>query len=397
MRRPVRAAGAAVLVLTLAVVVPGSPAAPAGDPDDVGDPAGDTMRVPLPSMAHDFPGEAWARSDPEDMGFDAEVLAEKVEQAGFTGSSCFAVVRRGRLVGEWYWHATDPADARPVYSVTKSVTSTLVGIAQADGLLDIDDRASQYIPAWRGTPSQEVTIRQLLSNTSGRHWDYFTDYGGLDDAEDANELAIGLDQDAEPGTTWVYNNAAIQALDVVLSRAIGGDVADFAQERLFDPIGMRDTEMTRDGAGNTRLNVGLRSTCGDLARFGYLFLRGGNWAGEQVVPAAWVAEATGRASGPLNAAYGLLWWLNQRGSVVKGGGGEAIDAADPEAGGDDQMAPGSPEAMFWAIGLGDQVVQVDPDSETVLVRMASDDPDAGGTLYPVTLGAAVIDEALVDP
>lgn len=394
MRRPVRAAGAAVLVLTLAVMAPGTSAAPADDVDDL---AGGTVRVPLPSTTHVYPGDAWMRADPEDLGFDPEVLDEKVEQAGSTGSSCFALVRRGRLVGEWYWHATDPADARPVYSVTKSVTSTLVGIAQADGLLDVDDRASEYIAEWRGTPSEDVTIRQLLANTSGRHWDYFTDYGGLDDAADADELAVGLAQDAEPGTTWVYNNAAIQALDVVLREAVGGDVADFAEERLFDPIGMRHSELTHDEAGNTRLNVGLRSTCGDLARFGYLFLRGGNWAGEQVVPEEWVAEATGRSSQRLNAAYGLLWWLNQRGPVVKGGGGAAIDAADPDAGADDQMAPGAPEEMFWAIGLGDQIVQVDPDSETVLVRMASDDPDVSGTFYPVTLGAAVIDEALVDP
>jgi CubicO group peptidase (beta-lactamase class C family) len=387
MRRPERAAGAAVLLLTLCGVTPGSAVNPI---------ASSASRAPS-AAEFVFPGEAWARSDPDRMGFDPAVLDDKVEQAGFTGSSCFAVVRRGRMVGEWYWHATDPASPQPVYSVTKSVTGALVGIAQEDGLLDVDDRASDYIREWRGTPSEDVTIRQLLANTSGRHWDYFTDYGGLDDADDADELAVGLGQDEAPGTTWVYNNAAIQALDVVLSEAVGGDVADFARERLFEPIGMRHSTLTHDRAGNTRLNVGLSSTCDDLARFGYLFLRGGNWDGEQVVPAAWVAEATGRPSQRLNAAYGLLWWLNQRGAIVRGGGGAAIDAADPGAADDDQMVPGAPAAMFWAIGLGDQIVQVDPESETVVVRMASDDPADGAGFYPPALAAAVVTDALGTP
>jgi len=401
MRRPGRAVGAAALLLTLCALTPGSAAAPR---------AAEPVRAGAAPARVAYPGRAWARADPEDMGFDADALAGKVEQAGLTGSSCFAVVRRGRLVGEWYWHGTDPAAPQPVFSITKSVASTLVGLAEADGLLDIDDRASEYIPVWRDTPSEDVTIRDLLSNTSGRHWDYLTDYPALTEAANADLLAAGLDQDDEPGTTWVYNNAAIQALDVVLQEALGGDVAAFADERLFTPVGMRNTRLTHDDDGNTRLNVGLESTCGDLARFGYLFLRGGAWRGEQVVPRRWVEEATGRPSQRLNDAYGLLWWLNRPGTVLGDGGtaptddpptdGDKADAATGAAtdGADagDQMAPGAPEDMFWAVGMGDQVLQVDPGSQTVVVRLAPDDPDVGGGIYPVSLAADVLD-ALVSP
>ncbi len=239
---------------------------------------------------------------------------------------------------------------------------------------------------WRGTPSEDVTIRDLLSNTSGRHWDYLTDYPALTEAANADLLAAGLDQDDEPGTTWVYNNAAIQALDVVLQEALGGDVAAFAEERLFTPLGMRNTRLTHDDDGNTRLNVGLESTCGDLARFGYLFLRGGAWPGEQVVPRRWVEEATGAPSQRLNDAYGLLWWLNRpRHGPRQRRGGPHRRPADRlgrrpgrrRHGGadtDDQMAPGAPEDMFWAVGLGDQVLQVDPGSETVVVRTGARRP-----------------------
>lgn len=397
MRRPGRTAGAAALALSLCVLTPAGTALPRSEP-----PAGGERPRPVAAVAaHDFPGGSWRRAGATAMGFDPDVLDEKVEQAGVTGASCLAIVRRGRLVGEWYWQGTDPSEPQPVFSVTKSVAATLVGIAQADGLLDIDDPVSDYVRAWRGTASEDVTIRQVLSNTSGRHWDFLTDYPALADAEDANDLALGLEQDHEPGTEWVYNNAAIQALDAVLSEATGEDVADFAEDRLFRPLGMDDTRLVHDDAGNTRLNSGLVSTCRDLARFGYLHLRQGTWDGEQVVPRAWVRAATGRASQRLNAAYGLLWWLNRRGRVIASGGGrepstaatEPAEPAEPAGPSAEQLVPGSPDDMYWAIGLGDQLVQVDPGSETVLVRLAPEDPERG-SFYPPAYGAAVIDEAL---
>jgi CubicO group peptidase (beta-lactamase class C family) len=96
------------------------------------------------------------------MGFDADALAGKVEQAGYIGSSCFAVARRGWLVGEWYWHGTDPAAPQPVSSITKSVASTLVGLAEADGLLDIDDRRRPT--SRRGATPRRRTSRSATSS-----------------------------------------------------------------------------------------------------------------------------------------------------------------------------------------------------------------------------------------
>ena len=92
--------------------------------------------------------------------------------------------------------------------------------------------------------------------------------------------------------------------------------ADYAEDKLLGPIGMRDSELTTDAAGNTRLFMGLRSSCEDMARFGHLFLERGRWDDTQVVPEAWVEEATGGPSQDLNQAYGYLWWLNQRGTVL---------------------------------------------------------------------------------
>ena len=379
MRRSARAAGA--LALALCALTPAGAASPG------------------PGVAHEYPGADWERATPEALGFDPGALDAAVQRAGEAGSSCFLVTRRGRLAGEWYWNGTDPSRGQEVWSATKAVTSTLVGLARDEGRLDLDDRVSDYVKGWEGTDSGEVTVRNLLSNDSGRHWDYVSDYPALLEAEDGDAHAVGLGQDAEPGTTWVYNNAAVQALDVVLGDALGQDVAAFARDRLFEPLGMADTRMTHDEAGNTRLFAGLRSTCRDLARFGYLFLRGGAWDGRQVVPRPWVAAATGRPSQPLNAGYGLLWWLNRPGARPEGAGA-ALGATAPDDDGpgtdDDQMVPGAPEDMFWAVGLGGQIVQVDPGSETVVVRLGSEDAELSGPFYQPADAAAVVTEALAE-
>lgn len=339
-----------------------------------------------------YPGDEWEQIDPEAAGFDPAVLDEIAADAEANTSNCLVVTRRGRLVAEWYWNNTDAATAQEVFSATKSYASTLAGIAQADGNLDIDDPAAKYIPEWRDTASADVTVKNLLSNDSGRHWDPQTDYQGLITAADRTGFAIGLSQDAPPGETWAYNNSAIQTLDAVVEAATGQEPADYAEERLFAPLGMGDSEMTRDGAGNTNMFFGLQSTCQDMARFGYLFLRDGSWDDTQIVPEAWVEEATGQPSQDIAASYGYLWWLNRPGALGNPAGVTARgDAAEAEP---SQMAPGAPEDMYWALGLGGQIIQIDPGSETVVVRLG-ESGGQGGFGAPDT--ARAVTDALVEP
>jgi CubicO group peptidase (beta-lactamase class C family) len=300
------------------------------------------------------------------------------------------VTRHGRLVAEWYWNGTDATTTQETFSVTKSVTSTLVGIAQAEGALDVQDSAARYVPEWVGTPAAQVAVENLLRNDSGRHWDLATDYQALVTAEDRTAFAVGLAQDAAPGATWAYNNSAIQTLDAVLAAATGEDPAAYAEERLFAPLGMTRTEMGHDAAGGTTTFAGLQSTCQDLARFGHLFLRGGQWDGTQVVPEDWVEAATGRPSQELNAGYGYLWWVNHPGPIA----GPLHITSERSAAADGQMAPGAPQDMYWARGLGGQVVQVDPGSDTVVVRLG---PGDRTSTYSQTDTARVVTEALVEP
>jgi len=346
-----------------------------------------------PSTRGQVPGDSWARAEPADAGFDPDKLDALAEQAERAASSCVVVTRDGELVAEWYWGGASPETRREAFSVTKSVTSLLVGIAQDSGALTLEDHAAEYVPQWRGTPAEAVTVEDLLSNDSGRHWDLATDYGQMAVRErDKTAFAIGLDQDHPPGEVWAYNNSAIQTLDAVLEAATGQDPVDYARERLFDPIGMRDSHLTRDAAGNALTFMGLRTTCRDLARFGLLVAHGGEWGGEQVVSRRFVEAATGAPSTPLNAAYGYLFWLNHKGRIASPR--LATSGTDGGSSIEGRLVPGAPGDAVWALGFRNQIVAIVPSAGVVAVRMG-DAPPAGTVFDQATLTLGVLD-ALTD-
>ncbi len=258
-----------------------------------------------------------------------------------------------------------------MFSVTKSFASTLVGIAQDEGDLRIGDSASRWISQWRGTAAAAVTLRDLLSMDSGRQWSVLSDYVRLIVAADRTAYAIGLRQTAAPGKVWSYNNAAVQTLQRVLQKATRENVTTFAEQHLFGPLGMRHTTMTTDQAGNAQLFEGIHSTCRDLARFGVLMLDDGRFGGRQIVSRSWVEAATGRSSTPLNAGYGYLWWLNHRGVLADPLTATSVQSAKSSTAARGRLAPRAPNDMYWALGLGNQLIQIDPGTRTVVVRLGT--------------------------
>jgi CubicO group peptidase (beta-lactamase class C family) len=310
-----------------------------------------------------YPDPDWAIETPEAHDLDSTLLEAAADFADEHASDCLVVTRDGVIVREWYWNGWDETTERDVLSVTKSFSSALVGIAQDKGALNIRERASSYITEWIGTDSEDVTIRNLISNDSGRQWNYITDYVQMVFlAYDKSAFAIGLGQQHNPGTVWAYNNSAIQTLERVLNRATGMDVAEYAQEFLFEPLGMASS-YGRDRAGNPTTYSGVKASCRDMARFGYLYLRGGRWSnGEQIIPRAWVEEST-QPSTALNSAYGYMWWLNHEGHWLP-------SAFDPE-GGDGRPMPNLPEEVFRANGFLNQIIFVDPDTDIVFTRIGN--------------------------
>jgi CubicO group peptidase (beta-lactamase class C family) len=312
----------------------------------------------------EFPGPEWATADPASVGVDQARLADLDQYLDGQGSNCVAVVKDGKLVHETYWNDSTALSEQEIFSATKSITSMLVGIAQGEGLLDINEPASRYITEWQGTPSESVTIRDLLANVSGRYYDVATDYNEMAiKAPDKTGFAIGLSQQFPPETEWEYNNSAIQTLEAVLERATGEDMAEFARTRLFEPIGMQSS-IRHDQAGNTLAFMGAQASCQDLARFGYLLMNQGRWGDRQIVPAEYVADATSPSS-ELNAAYGYLIWLNRPGRIE-------IPIAGPR---DGPLWPAAPPDAFAALGFGRQTVLVIPSEDLIVTRTG---PALGG-------------------
>jgi CubicO group peptidase (beta-lactamase class C family) len=173
----------------------------------------------------------------------------------------------------------------------------------------------------------------------------------------------------------------------VLEEATGMEPADYAERYLFDPLGMRQTSWQTDAVGNSMTFSGVVTTCLDLARFGLLMLQDGEWDGAQIVSSDFVEEATGGASSELNAAYGLLWWVNDKGPV--------LGAATALGGGDEQtvatrLAPRAPDDTYWALGALQQVMAVIPSEDIVAVRLGGAPADRG-SVTPDTFTGDVLD------
>jgi CubicO group peptidase (beta-lactamase class C family) len=325
---------------------------------------GEAYASPAPQAGQPdiYPDPDWTVEDPEQHGLSREGLAAMAAVAEGLDTSCMIVIHDGVLVGEWYWDGFERGtDVANVFSVTKSITSTLVGIAAEDGLLNIDDPVANYIPQWTDTRSAQVSIRNIISNDSGRFWSFESDYvTGLLVALNQAEYAVGLTQQFDRGTVWEYNNSAIQVLAPALARATGQDVVGYAQQELFGPIGAT-AQIGVDPSGGPLTYQGAAASCDDMARFGYLALREGRWKSEQIVPKQWINQAT-VPSTELNSGYGFMWWLNRKGHVV-------LPSFPVRNEFDGQLVPAASEQVFTAIGAFGQLVIVDPKDEYVIVRL----------------------------
>jgi CubicO group peptidase (beta-lactamase class C family) len=236
---------------------------------------------------------------PEAEGIDPHAL----DQANLSGVTSVLVARHGRLVVERY-HGIQATDRVPVFSITKSVVSALVGIAIADGRLrGVDERLTEIFP---GSTRRPVTLRQLLSMTAG--YGRQLNFGQSDVPSLANRPLVN-----RPGTTFLYDSGSSDLLAAVLARVTEMTAAEFARRRLFGPLGIRDVRWPGSHGGS-----GLVLRPRDLLAFGQLYLDGGKSKGKQIVPAAWVRTSTSPhiAVPPrqgVTSSYGYDWWVETRG------------------------------------------------------------------------------------
>ena len=229
-------------------------------------------------------------------------------EIGAQSASCMVVQEGKTIVGEWYWAGRTPKTLSEGFSTMKSVTATLVGIAQTQKKLNINQKASDFITEWKNTTSESITIRQLLSMTSGRR-----EVFNGNPLADNEQIAINIGQETTPGTNWRYTNTTLQVLETVLERAVGGSVKSFAQKNLLTPLGMT-SKLSQDGGANLFMFAFWDTSCRDLAKLVQLYLQNGKWNNKQILSAEFVNDARTSSSG-LNQNYGLLWWLNREGTT----------------------------------------------------------------------------------
>lgn len=309
-----------------------------------------------------FPDPDWPTAKPEDVGIDSAGIDAADDVANAHSSFCLLVIRHGLLVSEKYFAGHDATSADPSWSIAKSYSSALVGIAIDRGEIhSLDDSVASYVTSWVGTPMAAVTIRNLVTMTSGLHWDMFSDYVTMAElAPDKTSYALSQPLDDPPESKWTYDNAGVQVLEPVIRAATGMSMDAYAQKYLWSKIGMT-ANWDHDDVGHPTAYANVRATCRDHARFGYLYLHGGTWAGTQVISPSWVTDST-KPSQSINRGYGYLFWVN--------GAAPAEDAMNESF--DGWISPVVPADMFAARGFGNQFIDVIPSLDLIVVRFGAD-------------------------
>lgn len=302
------------------------------------------------SVSSAWPTQGWRVDAPEDQGMDSATLDGARAYAFQKGKNTqgVVVVRGGAIIGEWYEDGRDETWFGTSWSVGKSFTSALIGIAIDEGLIEgVDVSMADFLPEWRGTEKEEITLYDVLSMASGLQWNESYDPDNLTSSDIIQMILLSDDQlayaasrplEVPPGSRWQYSSGDSMLLSAVLESATGGAAGNYARERLFDVIGMSPVDWWLDAVGRTATYCCLDTPTRQFAKFGLLYLHGGNWDGTQVVSADWVASST---SPSVVDHYGHQWWLD--------------------------TTPGGRE-VFSARGVDGQYIYVIPDLDLVVVR-----------------------------
>jgi len=304
-----------------------------------------------------WPTSGWRTSTPEEQGIDSGMLAsmlDTIQQEGYAIDSVL-VVRNGVMVLDATIHPFGPGKRHIIHSCTKSIVSSLIGIAIDEGYIDgVEQPVLGIFPdrsvANLDTRKEMMTLQDLLTMSNGLECrdSYLYRWRGLNrmrESEDWVQFMLDLPMAEEPGTRFEYCNGGSFLLSAIIQETTGQSAQAFAEEHLFGPLGISDVDWPVNPQG---ISIGwgeLHLRPHDMAKIGYLYLNEGVWDGRQVVPAAWVAESTRKhiSAQTLQAGYGYQWWVQ-------------------------------PSGIYMALGYAGQYIVVVPNKEMVVV-FASDLPD----------------------
>ena len=278
--------------------------------------------------------------------WDTIKLQEAFDYAATKSSYGLIVLHHGKIVKEQYWNGWDKTKKYPFNSASKSLVATIVGIAQQDGLVNINNKTSDYLgTGWTSLPLAKenlITLKHHLSMTTG-----------LQDsvADDNCMMPTCLTYKADAGTRWAYYNAPYRLLQDVLAIKSGKSFSQYANEILLNKIGINNAIW---------YNYIMLATTRDAAKFGSFILQKGNWNGNQIITNQDYFTAMTNTSQNLNLSYGYLWWLNGKSSTMV----PTLQTVYPVS-----LASNAPADMIMALGKDDKKIYVIPSLDVVVARL----------------------------
>ena len=302
---------------------------------------------PGPEESMYFPSNddsVWESKSLSDLGWNESAVQPLKEYLSQKHSKSFMILVNGRIVMEEYFNGHTSDSTWQWNSAGKTLVATATGIAQQEGLLNINNKVSQYLgTGWTSEPSDKenlITSRHLLTMTSG--------------INDESDLVIkaNLTYLADAGTRWSYHNVFQKLMDIVAA-ACNQDFETYFNTRIKNKIGM-------EGYWNYGLIFKIyHSNTRSMARFGLMALNKGKWNNETVINENFFNESI-TTSQNINPSYGYLWWLNGKTSYMVPGGQTVYQST---------LVPNAPSDMYAAMGAEDQRIYVIPGKNMVVIRM----------------------------
>ncbi|WP_438445853.1 serine hydrolase domain-containing protein [Gorillibacterium sp. sgz5001074] len=264
------------------------------------------------------------RSTPEEQGVRSEAIQKLLEaiQANRIEVHSLMLLRHGHVIAEGWWSPYRPDEGHMLFSLSKSFTSTAIGLAREEGLLSLDDRVIDYfpeeLPAEVSANLAEMRIRDLLTMGTGHDKEPpFNRDGETNWARGFLSAAV----EHRPGTRFVYNSGATYMLSAILHQVTGQPLLEYLEPRLFGPLGIKGAQWETCPRGIAAGGWGLMIQTEDIAKFGQLYLQRGIWNGKRLLPAGWTEEATAgqirNGSEPDNdwtQGYGYQFWRCRHGA-----------------------------------------------------------------------------------
>ena len=263
----------------------------------------------------------WEFDIPENRGMNSEILSQLHTAAAKTDINAIVTTKNGVIIDEYYKDEYDETSVFRLASCSKSFTGALIGIAIEQGYISgVEAKLSEFLPKI-GNGKQEITIKHLLTNTSGIEWYEWsggTSFREFTRSENWVEYVLEKPMVAQPGTYFSYTTGGSHLLAAALEKATGKTAFEFGKENLFEPLGMDSVEWRSDPQGITDGGNGISMTVRDAAKFGQLYLNAGKWRDEQIISADWVEDSIitqDAGPGGRSGTYGYQWWLRPFGAA----------------------------------------------------------------------------------